>query len=232
MRSIPICAIILLLIAIPAAWSKNAISFYNLGVNSSIAYKKIHYFTKAIELNPNLSAAYEKRGMMYAFQEKYNRMIQDFLKVAELNPSESKAYLMLGLGYMKEDEFEEAVSNFTYAIELNPQLAGAYGYRAEALRLQGMIDAAIHDATYAIRIGGSEPTIGRAYSTRSKAYRELGQSERADADFKIASKLDPEYYKYTLFSATEFLQVWPANPANLNVLVKWVQYWWLSLCLY
>ena len=132
-------------------------------------------------------------------------MIPDFLKVAELKPFESQAYKMLGLAYMKEEIFDEAVSHLTYAIKLNPQSAGAYGYRAEAFRLQGMVDEAIHDATKVIKIGGSEPTLGRAYSTRSKAYREIGQSERADADFKIASRLDPEYYKYTLFSSTEFL---------------------------
>jgi tetratricopeptide (TPR) repeat protein len=204
-RSALVFTIIWFVSAVPTAWSQNAMNFYNLGVNSSIAYKKIHYFTKAIELNPYFSAAYEKRGMMYAFQEKYSRMIKDFLKVVELNPSEPQAYMMLGLAYMKEDNLEEAVSNLTHALKFNPQLAGAYSYRAEAFRLQGMVDEAIHDATKAIKIGGSEPNIGRAYSTRSKAYRELGQSERADADFKIASRLDPEYYKYTLFSSTEYL---------------------------
>lgn len=205
MKRVLIFSIICFLFAVPAAWSQNAMNFYNLGVDSSLAYKKIHYFTKAIELNPYLAAAYEKRGMMYSFQEEYKKMIPDFLKVAELKPFEPQAYMMLGLAYMKEENFDEALSSLTYAIKLNSNLARAYSYRAEVFRLKGMIEEAIHEATGAIKIGGPEPTLGMAYSTRSKAYRELGQSERADADFKIALRLDPEYYKYTLFSSTEFL---------------------------
>ena len=43
------------------AWGQDAIYFYNRGLESSMANKRIEYFTKAIQLNPNLAEAYEKR---------------------------------------------------------------------------------------------------------------------------------------------------------------------------
>ena len=68
-----------------------------------------------------------------------------------------------------------------------------------------MIDEAIQDSNKAIEIGGTKQIIGMTYSTRSKAYRELGQIKLADADFKKALNLDPEYDIYKFFSITDYL---------------------------
>ncbi len=57
-----------------------------------------------------------------------------------------------------------------------------------------MAAEAIQDSTKAIELGGKEQTIGRASATRAKSYRELGQIEAANADFKKALGLAPEYY--------------------------------------
>ena len=70
-------------IAVPAWGGYDAEHFYNLGLESTMANTKINYFTRAIELNPALSAAYEKRGMLYYFQEHYTETIRDFLKVCD-----------------------------------------------------------------------------------------------------------------------------------------------------
>ena len=39
-------------------WGQDAIEFYSRGLKSPLAYQKIVYFTKAIQLNPNLVEAY------------------------------------------------------------------------------------------------------------------------------------------------------------------------------
>lgn len=205
MKKALVGVIVYILTATWAAWGQNAIQFYNLGNTSSLTYKKIDYYTKALELNPKLTAAYEKRGMLYYFQENYDRMIQDFLKVTELEPFSSEAYTWLGLAYMKTGELDKALANLNRAVELTPQSAIAYNYRAGTYRLKGMPQEAIRDASLAIDFGGPKNIIGMAFSTRAKAYKELGQSKRADVDFKIASKLDPEYYLFPYFSTVEFL---------------------------
>jgi tetratricopeptide (TPR) repeat protein len=187
------------------AWGYDAAYFYNLGIDSSQTNTKINYFTRSIELNPALSAAYEKRGMLYYFQEHYTEMVDDFLKVTELDPENAEGYAMLGLAYLKKGDYDSALSNLTRAIELKPQLAEAYGYRAEARRLKGMLDLAVQDADRVLDIGGNKQTIGMAYSTRAKAFRDLGEIERAYADFKKAVNLDPAYDIYRYFTITEYL---------------------------
>ena len=216
MRKAIVGVISYMLLTACTAWGQDAMQFYDLGLKSSMTQRKIDYFTKALELNPNLSAAYEKRGMLYYFQENYPGTIQDFQKAAYLKPCNSEKYVMLGLALMKQGNLDEAIANLSRAIELDAQGAGAYSYRSEAFRLNGMIEEAIQDSTRAIKLGGSGPTIGRAYTTRSKAYRELGYNELADADFKKASKLDPENYMYSMLTSTELLADWAGESSRLK----------------
>ena len=112
---------------------------------------------------------------------------------------------MLTLTYLKLGNTDEAVLNSTLSIELNPQDASAYSYRSEANLIKGMIEAAIRDADKAIELGGRETIMGKAYAVRSKAYRALGQNRMAEADFKKALALNPEYYVYTFATSTEYL---------------------------
>jgi tetratricopeptide (TPR) repeat protein len=205
MKKLLTLIIILMCCVAGPAWGYDATYFYNLGLDSTMSNTKINYFTRAIELNPELSAAYEERGMLYYFQEHYTKMIRDFLKVIKLSPDNANGYTMLGVAYFKKNDYDSAVSNLTRAIELKPKLAEAYGYRAEAYRLKGLLDLAVQDATRAIEIGGNKRTIGKTYSTRAKAYRELGDVERAEADLKKAINMDPVYDIYRSFTTTEFL---------------------------
>jgi len=204
-KLLPLIVFLLCCIAGPAWGGYDAAYFYNLGLDSTMSNTKINYFTRAIELNPELSGAYEQRGMIYYLQEHYNKMIHDFLKVTKLSPDNANAYTMLGVAYFNKKEYDSAVANLTQAIRLKPALARPYGYRAEAYRLKGKLDLAVQDATRAIEIGGNRRIIGKAYSTRSKAYKELGENERAEADLHQATNMDPVYDIYRSFTTTEFL---------------------------
>jgi tetratricopeptide (TPR) repeat protein len=162
-------------------------------VESSLANRKIHYFTKALELNPNLVDAYEKRAIHYYFQQRFDKAIHDYTKVIELQPDGAKAYRMRGSAHLKKKELQPAIDNLSRAIELDPKVASAHGLRAEAYRLSGMATEAVHDSTEAIGLRGDERTTATAYRTRAKALLELGHVEESDADFNKSVELDPRY---------------------------------------
>jgi len=193
------------LVAVGPAWGQDATHFFNLGVESSMVNKKIHYFTKALELNPRLAMAYDQRGRLYYFKENYDQMMYDYYKFTDLRPSDSEGHRMLGLAHMRMGNLDVAIAKFSRAVELEPKLASAYGYRAEAYRLKGFPEKAVQDSTRAIEIGGAQATVGRAYTVRSKAYRQLGQEALANADFDKAYDLDPENYGYKYFNITNHL---------------------------
>jgi tetratricopeptide (TPR) repeat protein len=171
----------------------NAGKYFNLGLESSMIRNKIEYFTKALELDPMLADAYEKRGMLYYFQERYDNVIQDFSTYLDLATPKAEAYRMLGLGYLKRGACPEAVRNFTRAIEMEPELAAAYANRAEAHRLCEMYAETIRDSTRTISLGKDPTTRGDAYRTRAMAYRKIGRNDLAGLDTRAIALEDPRY---------------------------------------
>ena len=165
--------------------------YFNLGVEGSITRKKIQYFTKALELNPSLAAAYEERGLLYYFQEKYDRVIQDYNAYLDLAPEKAEAYRMLGMGYLKSEIYDPAIFNFSRAIDMEPKHLTAYAYRAEAYRLLGKDEEAFQDATFAINLRGDLRAKSDAYRTRAKLYWKRERNELAAADVKSSWQIDP-----------------------------------------
>jgi len=206
MKRMLIAVLTYMMVTTSAAWAQDAMYFYQRGVESSLANKRIKYFTKALELNPKLVEAYEKRAIHYYFQRRYDNAIQDYTKIIELKPKGSEAYLMLGSAHLKKGELEPAIYNLTRAIELDPKVARAFGNRAEAYRLSGMATRAVHDSTTAIGLRGDERTTATAYKTRAKALLELGYQEESDADFNKSVELDPRYVLIRYLAGTSSLE--------------------------
>jgi tetratricopeptide (TPR) repeat protein len=183
MKRMLIALLTYMMVTASAAWAQDAMYFYNLGIDSSLANTKIKYFTKAVELNPNLVEAYEKRAIHYYFQRRYDRAIQ-----------------------LKKGELEPAIYNLSRSIELDPKVAKAFGNRAEAYRLSGMATEAVQDSTTAIALRGDERTTATAYKTRAKALLELGYEEESDADFNKSVELDPRYVLIRYLTGTSSLE--------------------------
>ncbi len=206
-----------LFLTITAAWGQDAMEFYQRGLRSSLAYKRIQYFTKALQLNPKLAEAYEKRAVHYYFQDRLDEAIEDYNRVIELKPERVNPYVMRGLAYLKKghgegffaelhrlarrirkappsesrEYLERAIADFSRAIELDPQLAKSYSYRAEAYLFRGMIDQAIRDANMAIQLRKDPHSTAVAYATRAEIYRRLGQYDLYETDVRRAAELDP-----------------------------------------
>jgi tetratricopeptide (TPR) repeat protein len=53
-------------------------------------------YTKAIELNPNDSAAYNNRGVLNYELKKYKEAVDDCSRAIELKPTDAKAYYNRG----------------------------------------------------------------------------------------------------------------------------------------
>ena len=147
-----ICLLIFFMLSALPVHSENAMDYFHLGLNSNSTSTKIKYFSKALELDPMLAEAYEKRGMLYFFQEKFDHVIQDFQAYIRLAPPKAEAYRMLGIGYLYSGFYEQAIDRFTRAIEMESELVSTYANRAEAYRLSGKYEEAIRDSTIAIKL--------------------------------------------------------------------------------
>ncbi len=191
-----ICYLIFLMLSALSVYGENATDYFNLGIKSTVTRTKIKYFSKALELAPNLTEAYEKRGMLYFFQGQFDNVIQDFQAYIRLAPPKAEAYRMLGIGYLNSGFYERAIERFTRAIEMESELASAYANRAEAYRLSGKYEETILDSTKAIELGGDPRNIADAYRTRAKAFRKTGRNELSAEDIRSSWQIDPRYAYY------------------------------------
>lgn len=182
------------------AFDGSAIEYFDLGLKTSMANKKINYFSTALELNPRFAPAYEKRGLHYYFQGKYDKVIEDFTHFIRLAPDKADAHRMLGMAYLKINNHEKAIVNFDRALDLEPEMKGVLGYRAEAFRMIGQLDEAIDDSSKALAMEGDPQILSDVYRTRAKAYLELDQEVLANADLKRAAQIDPRYFFYRYVS--------------------------------
>ena len=196
MKTVALYLFIFLWLLAAPAYGEKAMEHFDLGVKSSVTRKKIQYFTKALELNPGLAAAYEKRGLLQYYQGNYDQVISDHHVYLDLVPDKAEAYQMLGLGYLKSDMYEPAIHHFTQAIKIDPKHTSAYAYRAEAYRLSGNDEKSISDATKATKLRGDPRAQADAYKTRAKIYRRLGSVELAVADSRAAMSIDPRIPRF------------------------------------
>jgi tetratricopeptide (TPR) repeat protein len=228
-----------------ASWGQEAMRYYQLGLKSSLAKEKVKYFSKALQLDPTLAEAYRKRGAHYFFQGKLDKAIEDFTRVIELKPCSAAAYQMRGVAYLKKghpegllaelnrlalkytdlgvpesaDVLLSADGDLTRAIELNPHMVSAYAYRAEVHRLRGRTSDAIRDCSMAVRLRGDSLSVARAYATRAKLYRQAGQKELSEADYRRSVALDPFTPDYPPLHVPLMLG-YSANGADLES-IRW-----------
>jgi tetratricopeptide (TPR) repeat protein len=179
-----------------SVYAENATDYFHRGLKSSLTRTKIKYFSKALDLAPNLTEAYEKRGVLYFFQGKFDNVIQDFQTYIKLSPPKAEAYRMLGMGYLKNGDYQSAIYNFTRAIEIDPKQANAYSNRAEAHFLIGNYDLTVFNSTKAIELGGDPRDIADAYRTRAKVFRKIGRNDLSALDIRTSWQIDPRYAYY------------------------------------
>ena len=192
MKRTVICFLTLLFLYTPA-YAEDAMDYFQRGLDGDTTRKKIEYFTKALELDPKLTVAYEQRDLLYYFQGKYDKVIQDYQRYLDLAPENAEAYRMLGLGYLKNGDYEPAIAHFTRAVELEPEHPAGYAYRAEAYRLFGKDEEAIRDSTAAVGLRGDLRAKSEAYKTRARVYRKMGLMDLAVADTRSAWQSDPRW---------------------------------------
>lgn len=166
---------------------KNALSDFNYIINSPSYY---------------IESAFLLRGVIYEKQGNYESALKDYLEVSN-NPQ-----AMLGIGniYRYKRDYEKALKYYDQAIFRNPRLSKALFGRAVIYLEFGRIlnqKKSEEDKTKAIKyfkdalkdldsvieidLSNTEP---ETYLRRSQVYRQLGETEKADADFQKYTELD------------------------------------------
>ena len=130
-----------------------------------------------IENSPDVTMAYNIRGVWYYEHQEYERSIQDFNKAISIFPAYSSAHYNRGLSFAAMQDFTSALKDYNRAIELNPDFVSAFVARG-VLFLSAIQDypMAIDDFNKAVSL---DPINARAYYNRGLAYFRMRNVEEA-----------------------------------------------------
>ena len=83
-------------------------------------------FSRAIELNPKLSLAYNRRANAYSGLKDDAKAYADLNKAIELDPQNGEAYLARGSYFSSQNKYNEAIADYTEADNLKATCAKTY----------------------------------------------------------------------------------------------------------
>lgn len=159
---------------------------------------KIDDLNKAIHAHPRDARLYLARGNAYAADELGDEALVDFDKAIRLNPKLRDAYLGAARCHMGGQEWDAAIADYSAVIRLDPSNEEAHAGRAVAYEWRGGdayrpdLARSIADFTGAIRLAPADASL---HMCRADCYTDIGEREKAIADYNEAIRLKPPVLK-------------------------------------
>jgi len=140
--------------------------------------KSIADYSESVKLMSDNLTAYNSRGEIYEMLGELEKAVADYnaaIKTDAYDYHESSDFLYnRGRAYYLLKKYDEAASDFIEAIEFD------YSHNTNKA------EQAILLLTEVIKFN---PNYAEAYDSRGEYYKELGETDKADADFKKAEEL-------------------------------------------
>jgi protein O-mannosyl-transferase len=171
-----------LFICTAAACTVFSLSFATI-MQTGVWKDSLSLWTYVIAREPEVSLAYNNRGLTYDDMGRFDLAIRDFDRAIALAPSDYKAYSNRGKSYVKLGMLDRAIGDFEQAIALSPSTPEAYNNLGIAFAKAGLFDKALEQFNKTILVDQNQVA---AYYNRGLLYLRAGDKERAGADYRKA----------------------------------------------
>jgi Tfp pilus assembly protein PilF len=142
-------------------------------------------YSKAVEIDPKLAAAFHFRGKAYAGLGNLKAGVSDQTKAIRIEPKFVDALMDRGMLMYSSGNFGGAISDFSRVIKIDKG-ANAYFHRGLSYIGKNDFRRAVADLTEVIDVA---PNFADAYRQRALAYSKLGDTVRALADQATAADI-------------------------------------------
>lgn len=151
--------------------------------------QSLFYVDEAIRLDPNYSALYNFRGLVYLELAQYDTAMNNFNTALQLNPTSAVAFHNRGLVNHKLNRLDEALSDYSQSIRLESSNPQPYNGRAMIHIKRENYELALADLEQAITIN---PAYADAYGNLGVVFYEQKKYEQAMDNFNITLQIDPQ----------------------------------------
>ncbi len=150
-------------------------------------------FTKAIKINPKIAENYQNRADLYYLIEEYDKALRDLNVAIQLSPNNYiYLYNRADLYYHGFNDSLNAISDLKKILSISPSNVDAINFLGNIYEDFGRIDLAIASYELGIALEGTAPfSAAYCYQNRGNIYAELGENDKAKADFDKAVMINP-----------------------------------------
>jgi tetratricopeptide (TPR) repeat protein len=156
--------------------------------------KAVAAYTKAIQLDPDFTPAYEKRASSYEQLKEYLKAIPDYDRVLELDKENVIAFADRGLAELEIGRYLAATNDLEEAIKRKGEdsntLSMSYEYRGDAYGKMGMYREAIENYSNAIKYQLANMT----FLITLKQFRGIYPEYRNVPDEALVRKIDTLFW--------------------------------------
>ena len=149
----------------------------------------ISHAQKATEIAADNAEAWELLGDCLGDNEQYPEALAALTKFVELQPDSADGYLQRVWVLRQMGEYKKGLADSLKALKILPNSATAH-YNAGLChhKLENWADAVVHFTT--LIDSGSESGDDELWRLRAECYERLGKQPEADADIKMADKIN------------------------------------------
>ncbi len=175
------------------ACSQTALELFDQGVGlhrQGHFQQAIESFDRALEIDPEFSEAYRKRGLSYRELGDFDRCFADYDRALAADPENTQAYRSYAMALQKLDRHSEAVQWADRGLAVDPDFINLLITRGVSHSALGEPLAAVSDYNRVIEL---DPGNIFALLNRGVILRRDGKYRQALADFERALEADPDY---------------------------------------
>ena len=144
------------------------------------------YAQKAIALDPKLPLVHYLLGELHLYKSRVPEAIEDFRQELELNPAFAPAYYKLADAYSRIQKWDDAEGLLQRSIWLDATSTGPYILLGKVLEKKGEPLLALRALQHAATMDPNNPIT---HHLLGQSYRDLGKSEDAERELKVAEEL-------------------------------------------
>ena len=123
-------------------------AFHSLGMLD----EAIQEYKKALELKPDIAAAYKYLGLAFYKKSWYDEALAAYTQAIRIHPMWAEVHLYRGNVYLVNGQFKEAADEYREALRWKPRWPEAHCKLGDALKEEGLLDKAIVEYRKSLKI--------------------------------------------------------------------------------